>query len=153
MTIKRSTPLVNALCATAHFGSVMNNFVVHYFDGPVPATADEAIDVSNTKLATFTLDDLGAAGATWNTGGVANGVIIKAAADDLAATGLAAGTPSFFRVCVFGDDGEGAVTTEPRYQGTIGPNSSYDLVREGNPAIGVSDPLTLPTVQYQMPTT
>jgi hypothetical protein len=147
--LKISTPLADAILAVG-FATAMDGFQVHFFSGTVPASANASTG-SSVKLATFTVDNDGSTGATWDTSAIADGVIPKTASEALEAEGLAGGTPTYFRICAMSDDGESAVTTEARVQGTIGPNGTYDLVRSPNSAISVSDPLTLPVVTIQLP--
>lgn len=107
---------------------------MYYFAGPVPASAEDALDMVNrhTRLVEFTV---GGAGGGLTFGQPNGGFLPKAEGEawvgkvafvgaNAAATTL---TPTFYRFCAAGDDGSGAATT-PRVQGTIGgPSSSADI--------------------------
>lgn len=114
----------------------LNDGFLYLFSGPVPATADEALDMVNdhTQLVRMTESGDGSTGLSFET--PVQNVMVKAAAEDW--SGLVAFdgaednkstlTPTFYRFCSAGDDGRAAATA-PRLQGTVGgPTSNADFV-------------------------
>lgn len=147
--ISKSTGLRNALLGTSDFATAMNGGRLRWFAGTVPANADAATGAA-VLLAEFTVDDDGSTGLTWDTAGIAGGVISKTAAEAWQATAVADGTATFFRFSASGDSGTGASTSAVRFQGTIGPGIGFDLVRP-NPAVVTNDSLEVDVAQFAFP--
>ena len=104
---------------------------MYWFSGPVPASADDALDMSNdhTQLVVMTESGDGSTGLTFDSpDGTA---MTKAAAEDWsglvsfdgAQQSQSSLTATFYRFCPPGDDGRGAASG-PRLQGVIGPPGS-----------------------------
>lgn len=147
--ISMSTGLRNALLGTSDFATAMAGCRLRWFAGTVPASADAATGAA-VLLAEFTVDDDGITGLTWDTAGIAAGVIAKTAAEAWQATAVADGTATFFRFSAAGDSGTGASTSAVRFQGTIGPGIGFDLIRP-NPAVVTSDALEMDVAQFSFP--
>lgn len=149
MSGKNTNDLADTI-ATAVSLELTGGFL-YLFSGPVPATADEALDMVNdhTEIAQFTESDDGLTGLTFDP--PVDGVLNKAAAEDWRATTSFDGADaaelalawSFYRFCPSGDDGRGAATG-PRVQGTVGgPTSGADLVFGTNTiGNGVEQPIS-----------
>lgn len=120
-----STVLSNALLATGSLKSLIDGGKIYVYSGPVPATADAAVDVSSVLLATITA--AAGAGVTFN-GAPANGVLQKTAAETWSGNVATTGTASFYRLCVGADTGSAAAAAgNYRVQGSIGTDASFDL--------------------------
>lgn len=120
-----STQLSNALLASGSLKSLIDTGKIYIYSGPVPATADDAIDGSCVLLVTVSN---GGTGVTFD-GTPANGVLKKTTSETWSETIGTSGTASFYRLCVGSDDGSAASTTgNYRVQGTIGTDASFDLV-------------------------
>ena len=122
-----------------------------WFAGPVPATADEALDMvaDHTQLVEMTESGDGVTGLTFQA--PSGSAMVKAAAEDW--SGLIAFdgaedaettlTATFYRFCTDGDTGRG-VASAPRLQGTIGgpeadvPMISAALTANGSNTQGMS---------------
>lgn len=104
---------------------------MYWFNGPVPASADDALDMGSdhTQLVEMTESGDGVTGLTFEApsgtamlkagGETWSGLIAFDGANDSETTLEA----TFYRFCAEGDDGRGAATG-PRLQGTIGPPGS-----------------------------
>lgn len=141
MTIRISAALANALLAGSGVKDELDGGFLFIFSGPVPATADAALDMDNdhTQLCKIGADTPAEAnpstGLTFDAPSAA--VLAKAAAEtwtcviafDGADDGDPTLTPTFFRFCGPGDTGRGAGDgTTPRIQGTVaGPAAAADL--------------------------
>jgi hypothetical protein len=149
MTIRFGTTLANALLVTGSLKSLIDAGHIHFFSGPVPATADEAVNGSSVDLLTI---DNGGTGVTFATPAV-NGVLSKTAAETWSGTIGTTGVASFFRFCVGSDTGSGvAGAGNYRVQGTVGTDISADLlVATTNFVSGAS--ITLSNGQLALPTT
>lgn len=135
--LKLSTATANGLANAIGLKEQLDGGKLYIFAGPVPETADEALDLVNdhTELCVITVNDSGT-GLTFDA--ATNGVLGKAAAEtwsgtcafdgaDAATTTLA---PTFYRFCASGDNGRAAANTSTGYrvQGSVGgPNSGADL--------------------------
>jgi hypothetical protein len=98
------------------------------FDGPVPASADDATTGSNHLIALISVNDDGTTGLTFAT--PSGGVMTKTVAEDWLGTIVANGTITFARLCLTGDAGTGAATTQKRIQATVGlAGSEINLVK------------------------
>ena len=119
-----STQLSNALLATGSLKSLLDTGKLYIYSGPVPATADEAIDASSVLLCTISN---GGSGVTFD-GAPANGVLKKTAAETWSGVNAATGDAAFYRFCVGTDTGSGVSGAgNYRVQGTIGVDASFDL--------------------------
>lgn len=120
-----STVLSNALLATGSLKSLIDGGKIYVYSGPVPATADAAVDASSVLLATITA--AAGAGVTFN-GAPANGVLQKTAAETWSGNVATTGVASFYRLCVGADNGSAAASAgNYRVQGSIGTDASFDL--------------------------
>lgn len=124
---------------------------MYWFAGPVPASADDALDMDNdhTQLVEMTESGDGVTGLTFDSpvgnamtkaaGETWSGLISFDGAEDEESTL----TATFYRFCADGDDGRGAATG-PRLQGTIGgpgsdiPVTSAELTDNGVNTQGMS---------------
>lgn len=125
MTLKFGTIFANALLVTGSAQSLLAGGHIKFFSGPVPETADEAVDGASALLLTV---DNGGTGVTWqNT--ATNGVLTKTTAETWSGTIGTTGTATFFRYCVGADTGSGAAAAgNYRVQGTVGTDISADLL-------------------------
>ncbi len=116
----------------------------YYFAGPVPATADEALDMDNdhTEVVKMSVDGDGSTGLTFD--GPTAGVISKPSGDvwegpvafDGAEPSPGVLTPTFYRICGPGDNGRGAASgTQSRIQDTVGGPASAAAVRLGTETV------------------
>lgn len=143
-----STQLANALLATGSLKSLLDGGKIYLYSGPVPATADEAVDASSVLLDTITA--AAGAGLTFD-GAPANGVLKKTAAEVWSGVAAASGQAAFFRYCVGADDGSAAAGAgNYRVQGTIGIDASFDMVFSST-TVTSGDTKTLNTFQLQLP--
>jgi hypothetical protein len=149
MSIKFGVQLANAMLVTGALQALLASGHIHFFSGPVPPTADEAIGGSNADLLTV---DNGGAGVTFqNT--AANGVMSKTASETWSGVIGATGVASFFRYVVGADNGAGvAGAGNYRVQGVVGTDITADmLVATTNFVAGVT--ITLSNGQLALPTT
>lgn len=125
--MKLSNTLLKTLAAAAK--TELDGGKLHIFSGPVPTSAQDAIDGSSVLLATITLSGDGSTGLTFDT--PTTGTLNKAAAETWTCLGadVTTGTAAFFRFCESGDAGTGSSTTASRVQGTVGTNPFlHDLI-------------------------
>lgn len=122
-----------------------------FFAGPVPATAEDALDMGtdHTQLVEMTESGDGSTGLTFEA--PSGTAMVKAAGEvwegliafDGAEDGETTLTATFYRFCTDGDNGRGAAT-DPRIQGTIGgpeadmPMSNPSLTANGTNTQGAS---------------
>lgn len=125
MTVQYSTGLNAHLAVTGSKKAALDSGFLRYFSGPVPATADAAIDGSSVVLAKFSVDDDGTTGLTFEAA-AADGVLTKTAAQAWKSTVLATGTATFFRFAEAADAGVALSTTAKRVQGTLGTTAASD---------------------------
>ena len=149
-----SSNITNALMVTGSLRSLINGGFLYLFSGPVPETADEAIDVSSALVMKLTESNDGSTGLTFEPTAV-NGVLRKETTETWegeVGTG-AAGTVTFFRFCVGADNGEGiAGGSDYRVQGTVGTDMSYGMFLTTN-VFADTDVLTLDDFQILQPAT
>ena len=139
MSIKITAALANAMGNTGGIKELLDGGNLYLFAGPVPDTADEALDMvaAHTEVAKFTESGDGATGLTFDA--PVDRVLSKAAAESWQATTAFDGAEddepslviSFYRFCPAGDDGRAAAdpSTGYRVQGTVGDLlSGADLV-------------------------
>ncbi len=117
MTLKVSTGMRNKLLDTGSLKSVLNLSFIKIYSGPVPATADAALDGSCVLLCTVSNNSTGT-GLTMATS-AASGAIAKNGSEVWSGTNAATGVASFYRHVAAGDTGVTS-TTEARLQGECG---------------------------------
>lgn len=125
MTVLFSTGLLAHNAVTGSKKAALDGGFVYYFSGPVPATADDAVDGATVMLAKFSLNGAGATGLTFEATAT-DGVLTKTAAEAWQSTAAATGTATFFRFCDSADTGTTASTTAKRVQGTLGTTIASD---------------------------
>lgn len=125
MTVLYSTGLSAHLAVTGSKKAALDGGRLRYFSGPVPASADAAIDGSSVLLAEFTVGHDGATGLTFE-GTATDGVLTKTAAEAWQSVAAATGTATFFRFSASGDAGTANSTTAKRIQGTLGTTAAAD---------------------------
>lgn len=116
---------------------------LYYFAGPVPASADDALDMVNlhTEVVKFSLNGAGVAGLTF--AAPADGVLAKNPAEvwqgPVDFQGAQIGAPSlmplFARFCAAGDNGRGAGGATARFQLAVGGPASSAEIRLGVDAL------------------
>lgn len=112
--LKFSTGLRNGLLATGSLRTQLAAGEIRIYSGPVPTSADNAIDVSNVLLVTIKAE-----GSPLNfETAAANGVITKELDEVWNGVAVASGTATFFRHVLPSDTGA-LSTTSPRIQGEI----------------------------------
>ena len=139
MSLKPSVATANGCANGTGLKEQFDDGFLFLFAGPIPATADEALDMGadHTEVVKISVDGDGVTGLTFNA--PASGVLSKATAEtwtgtatfDGADDGEASLTPSFYRFCAAADTGRGAAdgTTGYRIQGTVtGLTGGGDLV-------------------------
>lgn len=144
MALKLSDALANALLDGASLKTQLDGGFIYIFAGPVPATADAALDMTNlhTQLAKIAANDPavddGTVGLTF-AAVASNRALVKSANEtwaarvhfdgkDAGAAGTDALTATFYRHCAAGDNGRAAGSgSTPRIQGTVGV-SGADMV-------------------------
>lgn len=137
MTLLVSTATANGLANGSGLKEQFDGGLLYLFAGPVPATADEALDMvsAHTEAVVVSVNSAGT-GLTFDAPNA--GVLGKAAAEvwsGVVATEGANGaatsiTPTFYRFCAAGDNGRGAADAALGYrvQGAVGgPNSGAEL--------------------------
>lgn len=145
MTILYSTGLSAHLAVTGSKKAALDGGRLRYFSGPVPASADDAIDASSVLLAEFTVGGDGATGLTFEAAAT-DGVLTKTAAEAWQAAAVATGTATFLRFCDSTDAGTATSTTAKRIQATIGTTAAADA-QLNSTAITSGDPLTVDIFQ------
>lgn len=136
-----STALKNALLATGSVRAQLNGGFLYIFAGPVPATADDALDMvsTHTQLVKLSANDPavadGATGLTFEatpSGGTmpkTSAQLWQAIIDNSGASVAATNTATFFRFCAPGDNGRAAGGASTyRIQGTVGTAGANLLV-------------------------
>lgn len=143
MTVKVSTATANALANAIGLKSQLDGGRLFIFAGPVPDTADEALDTGadHTEIVEITESGDGLTGLTFDA--PVAGLLSKAAAESWQETaafdGAESASPSllatFFRFCPSGDDGRGVAnaSTGYRLQGSIGNLASSADMKMSNP--------------------
>lgn len=123
-----STALKNYLNVTGDMHDALNNGLLGIWSGPVPASADDAVDGSSVLLATISVGGTGTKCTFSPTS--TGGVLVKTAAENWFGNVLATGTASFFRYYVGTDTGATADTTaaNPRVQGNVGTDMNSEMV-------------------------
>lgn len=145
-----STALKNYLAVTGGAKVALNSCEIGIFSGPVPATADAAIDASAVLLCTISVGGAGTGGTFSAT--AANGVLSKTSTETWQGTVAATGTASFWRMyvpSVGSDNGQTADTSAAhcRVQGTVGTDVTADMVL---PSAALTSGNTQAINQFQM---
>jgi hypothetical protein len=117
MAISNSTGYKNAVAVTGSIRSIRNGGLLKIYAGTPPATADDALDPSNTLL--VTISDNGTGGGLQFDPTPVSGVLQKQSTQTWSGTAVASGTATFFRWEMPGDTGN-ASTTAVRVQGAVG---------------------------------
>lgn len=117
--------------ALAALKTALDGGKLYWFAGPVPATAEEALDMAtaHTQLVVMTKSGDGTTGLTFDA--PSGNAMVKAAAEtwsglvsfDGANAASSSLDATFYRFCPVGDDGR-SLTTGVRLQGRIGPADS-----------------------------
>lgn len=151
MAIMFSTGLKDALLTTSGLKEALETggLYLYYFNGPVPASADDALDTTGGTGTHTQLVKMGAdVTAVENSStplllaaSASGGFITKSSSQTwhgiIAFSGAlsagSAGSPAsaeatFFRLCGGGDNGRSASTTAIRIQGTIGESGNVDML-------------------------
>ncbi|WP_035625120.1 hypothetical protein [Herminiimonas sp. CN] len=116
MSLKESTGLRNHMLATGSFKTALDGGLLNIYAGPVPATADAALDPTNPVLCVISDAGTGA-GLNMEAAAVA-GVLQKATTQVWSGTNVASGVATFYRHVAAGDDGLSS-TVQARLQGSI----------------------------------
>jgi hypothetical protein len=114
--MKRSTGFRNATLSTGAVPALTGTVLKIYAGATIPATADEAIPVGSTLLATVSVSDTGT-GLSFDP--PAGGQVTKNTGEVWSGTVAASGTASFFRMEPAADAGAFSQTAI-RVQGTVG---------------------------------
>lgn len=114
--MKRSTGFRNATLSTGAVPALTGTVLKIYAGTTIPATADEAIPVGSTLLATVSVSDTGT-GLSF--AAPAGGQVTKNTGEVWSGTVAASGTASFFRMEPAADTGAFSQTAI-RVQGTVG---------------------------------
>jgi len=114
--IQCSTGLRNKLLDTNPFKTIFNLSFLKVYDGPVPASADAALDAANHLL--VTISNAGTATGLTFAASASGGAITKTIAETWSGVAIASGTASFYRLVLTGDTGA-LSTTDARVQGLI----------------------------------
>lgn len=137
MFVKISNALADLIAAEAK--TQLDGGFLFIFTGPVPASANDALDMvaDHTEIVKISVNGDGVTGLTFEAPD--NGQLNKETTEDWEGTAAFDGAdeleatlaPTFYRFCKAGDTGRGAAdeTTGHRVQGTVGgPTSGADLV-------------------------
>lgn len=149
--LKRSTALANAVMVTGSLRSLITGGFLYFFSGPVPDTADEAIDGAAALVGKVTESGDGTTGLTFESVAT-NGVLVKETTEQWKTTYVATDDITFFRFGVGADDCEGVAhaTTGHRLQGTVGEDMSFDCMLTNASAV-TGEELVLDAFQIQFP--
>lgn len=128
MNVLMSTALKNYQNVTGDLQAALNNGLLGIWSGPVPASADDAVDGSSVLLATISAGGTGT-GMTFQTTST-GGVLAKTASENWTGNVLATGTASFYRYYIPTDTGATADTTAAniRIQGTVGTDMNSSML-------------------------
>lgn len=123
---KLTNALRTALLGTQGVSELLTNGKIYVFAGTVPNSADDALTMGSTHTLLAVIDN-GGSGIHFNT--PTNGVLSKLNSETWSGTFAASGTPSFYRLCASGDNGQGAGGAATyRIQGTAGgPNDAAEM--------------------------
>jgi len=127
----KSTGLATYLAVTGSLKAALDTGYLYIFSGPVPATADAAIDPSCVQLVKLTDNGDGTTGLTFS-GTATGGVLTKTPSEVWEGVVAASGTATFWRFCPSSDTPANASTTAARLQGTVGTTIASDMVLTTN---------------------
>lgn len=146
-----TTYLASQMMVGGSLRSLINAGFLYFYDGPVPANADAAIDGSAHKIFKFTKDNDGSTSLTFQNIS-SNGVLRKTTAEDWKGAAIATTSAlTFYRWCLSTDDGTGASGgTQLRVQGTIGTDGTFGFILS-SVAYTSGDLLDLDDFQIIMP--
>lgn len=116
MSTQFSTGLRNDMLVTGSLKSLMDGGFLKFYSGPVPASADAALDGANTLLCTISNNGTGT-GLTLATS-ASGGTVAKNASEVWKGTNSASGAASFVRFVKSSDTGAASIT-ERRIQGLV----------------------------------
>lgn len=151
MFVELSENVTNAVMVTGSLKSLLNGGFIYLYSGPIPATADEAVDGSCVMLGKISESDDGVTGLTFEAT-ADNGILKKKESETWETTFGASGTITFGRFCVGADDGSGvAGPTDYRVQGPAGTDMSFFFVLTSTAAVA-TESLTLDDLELQQPT-
>lgn len=115
----KSTGLATHLAVTGSMKAGLDSGFLYIFSGPVPASADDAIDGSSVMLVKISVGGDGTTGLTFSATAT-GGVLTKTSSETWEGTIAATGTATFYRFCEASDAGTASSTTAKRVQGTVG---------------------------------
>ena len=128
-----SLGLRNALLGSNNVSGLLTGCAIYIFNGPIPASADEALDMTSTHTQLAVIEPSG--GISFDT--PTNGLLPKQASQtwegtiafDGAQSGASSLAATFFRIAASGDNARGAgSSTSYRIQGTAGgPNDGGEM--------------------------
>lgn len=149
MTIRLSTGLRTNLAGTTGFASTFANGVIEIRTGTQPTSADSA--ASGTLLGVVTI-----ASNPFTPGEPTNGLTFAAAANGAVSksgtwsfVGIAQGTAGWFRFKGNGVDNDGASTSLPRLDGSVGTSGAN--LNLSNINISVGAPATIDSFTWTQP--
>lgn len=121
MTYHVSTGLRNGMLDDGCLAQILNGGFIMIYDGPVPASADAALDAANHLL--VTISNAGTATGLTFEGAAVDGGLAKNATEVWSGTIATTGTATFYRH-IGQNEKAGTIgaqsTTLPRLQGTVG---------------------------------
>jgi hypothetical protein len=123
----KSTGLATYLAVTGSMKAGLDSGFLYLFSGPVPVSADDAIDGSSVMLAKISVNGDGVTGLTFSATAT-GGVLTKTSSEAWSSTIAATGTTTFYRFCEASDAGSASSTTAKRVQGTVGTTVASDGV-------------------------
>lgn len=144
-----SNALRTALLGTQGVSELLDGGAIHVFSGPVPLSADDALDIGGTHTLLITINN-GGSGVGFDT--PANGVLPKDPAETWNGTFAASGAPSFYRFCAASDNGQAAGGASTyRIQGSAGgPLDAVELDLGANPVTSGNN-VTLSVANIRQP--
>lgn len=123
---------------------------IHIFSGPVPATADEAIDGASDLIVTISESGDGVTGLTFEA--PVGGTIFKDSGETWSGDTINAGTMTFYRFCASGDDGTGALAPSGvRIQGVVGTDPFTSDLVVPNATVTLSATIPINAFSYNVP--
>lgn len=158
MAERFSTGFVNKVNATGSVKTVMQDGVIAFFDGTMPANADTT-EGSVNLLALFTVDAgafvAGQPGNGLEMGTSTAGVLAKAAAETWKALGTAAAGALPGKIATWfrwydNSYTTGADTTSARVDGQVGTTSGYEI-QVANAVIVEDNPIVLNEFNFTFP--
>lgn len=130
----KSTGLANYIATTGSIKAALDGSFLYLFSGPVPASADDAIDASSVMLCKISVNGDGTTGLTFASPAT-GGILTKTTAEVWKGNYVANGEVSFYRLCAGGDAGTAASSTAVRLQGTVGTTVASDAVLPSTTAV------------------